>query len=153
MIRGLLSHVFIRLPLMLRSTALAGLVGFAGVALTAQAPTRQAGAADSFNGWWRLDEKASTGVPPMMRGHETAVHLTQSNNQFTIAFVFDGQAMNTSEFVLDGQTHSGQLGATQQARWTNGYRGSAASSVSTSGRMMGSAELGTLRGTLHARLS
>ena len=58
----------------------------------------------------------------MMRGHETAVHLTQSNNQFTIAFVFDGQAMNTSEFVLDGQTHSGPLGATQQARWTNGFR-------------------------------
>ena len=122
MIRGLLSHVFIRLPLMLRSTAFAGLVGFAGVALTAQAPARQAGAADSFNGWWRLDEKASTGVPPMMRGHETAVHLTQSNNQFTIAFVFDGQAMNTSEFVLDGQTHGGQLGATQQARWANGSR-------------------------------
>ena len=119
MIRGLLRHVFNRLPPMWRSTAFAGLVGFAGVALTAQAPTRQAGAADSFNGWWRLDEKASTGVPPMMRGHETAVHLTQSNKQFTIAFVFDGQLMNTSEFILDGQTHAGQLGATQQARWAD----------------------------------
>jgi hypothetical protein len=122
MIRGLLSHVFIRLQALVRSAAFAGLVGFASVALTAQAPPRQAGAADSFNGRWRLDEKASTGVPPMMRGHETAVHLTQSSNQFTIAFVFDGQAMNTSEFVLDGQTHSGQRGATQQARWTNGFR-------------------------------
>jgi hypothetical protein len=81
MIRGLVSHVFIRLPPLVRSAAFAGLVGFASVALTAQAPPRQAGAADSFNGGWRLDEKASTGVPPMMRGHETAVHLTQSNNQ------------------------------------------------------------------------
>lgn len=122
MIRGWLRHVVIRLPSISRSIAFAGLVGFASVALTAQAPARQAGAADSFNGWWRLDEKASTGVPPMMRGHETAVHLTQTNNQFTIAFVFDGQAMNTSEFVLDGQTHAGQLGATQQARWANGSR-------------------------------
>ena len=122
MIRRLLSHVCIRFRPMLRSTAFAGLVGFAAVALAAQAPTRQTGAGDSFNGWWRLDEKASTGVPPMMRGHETVVHLTQSNNQFTVAFVFDGQAMNTSPFVLDGQTHAGQLGATQQARWTNGLR-------------------------------
>jgi hypothetical protein len=120
MIRGLLRHVFVRLPPVLGSTAFAGLVAFAGVTLAAQAPSRQ-GVAD-FNGWWRLDEKASTGVPPMMRGHETAVHLTQSNNRFTIAFVFDGQAMNTSEFVLDGQTHGGQLGATQQARSTNGSR-------------------------------
>src|SRR5262249_15255315 len=121
MIRGWLNQVVVRLPPMLRSAAVAGLVGFACVALTAQAPTRQAGA-DSFNGWWRLDEKASTGVPPMMRGHDTAVHLTQSDKQFTIAFVFDGQAMNTSEFVLDGQSHGGQLGATQQARWANGFR-------------------------------
>src|SRR5215475_2488738 len=82
----------------------------------------RATAQDSFNGWWRLDEKASTGVPAMMRGHETAVHLTQSNNQFTIAFVFDGEVMNTSEFVLDGQTHVGQLGATQNARCSNGCR-------------------------------
>ena len=76
------------------------------------------GAADAFDGWWRLDEKASTGVPPMMTGHDTVVHLTQSGNRFTIEFVFDGQSMNTSEFVLDGQTHAGQLGATQAARWT-----------------------------------
>ena len=62
-------------------------------------------AADSFDGWWRLDEKASTGVPPMMRGHDTVVHLTQTGDTFTIEFVFDGQAMNTSEFVLDGQRH------------------------------------------------
>jgi hypothetical protein len=75
-------------------------------------------AADSFDGWWRLDEKASTGVPPMMRGHETVVHLTQSGDRFTIEFVFDGQSMNTSDFVLDGQKHTGQLGATNEARWT-----------------------------------
>jgi hypothetical protein len=74
-------------------------------------------AADSFNGWWRLDMTASTGVPAMMRGHETVVHLTQSGERFTIDFVFDGQAMNSSEFVLDGRTHTGQLGATQEARW------------------------------------
>jgi len=74
-------------------------------------------AADSFDGWWRLDEKASTGVPPTMRGHDTVVHLTQSGDKFTIEFLFDGQAMNTSDFVLDGQTHPGQLGATQEARW------------------------------------
>jgi hypothetical protein len=74
--------------------------------------------ADSFDGWWRLDEKASTGVPPMMRDHDTVVHLTQTANRFTIEFVFDGQSMNTSDFVLDGQTHTGQLGATQDARWT-----------------------------------
>jgi len=77
----------------------------------------QAGAADSFDGWWRLDEQASTGVPAMMRGHDTVVHLTQAGNQFTIEFVFDGQAMNTSDFILDGKTHAGQLGATQEARW------------------------------------
>ena len=82
----------------------------------------QIGAAESLDGWWRLDEKASTGVPPMMRGHETTVHLTQSGNQFTIAFVFDGQVMNTSEFVLDGQTHGGQLGASQEARWVTRFR-------------------------------
>ena len=41
-------------------------------------------AADSFDGWWRLDEKASTGVPPTMRGHDTVVHLTQSGDKFTI---------------------------------------------------------------------
>jgi len=80
------------------------------------------GAADSFDGWWRLDENASTGVPPMMRGHETVVHLTQFSNRFTIEFVFDGQSMNTSDFVLDGQTHPGQLGATQEARWTRQSR-------------------------------
>jgi hypothetical protein len=74
-------------------------------------------AAEPFDGWWRLDERASTGVPPMMRGHDTVVHLTQSGDRFTIEFMFDGQAMNTSEFVLDGQTHPGQLGATQEARW------------------------------------
>jgi hypothetical protein len=74
-------------------------------------------AADSFDGWWRLDEKASTGVPPMMRGHETVVHLTQSGDRFTIEFVFDGQQMNTSDFVLDGQSHPGQMGATNAARW------------------------------------
>jgi hypothetical protein len=79
----------------------------------------QVRAEDSFNGWWRLDEKASTGVPAMMRGHQTTVHLTQSGDRFTIAFVFDGQAMNTSEFVLDGRSHEGQLGATQVARWAN----------------------------------
>lgn len=76
-----------------------------------------AAAADSFGGWWRLDEKASSGVPVMMRGHETVVHLTQSGNRFTIEFVFDGQAMNASEFILDGQPYAGQLGATQEARW------------------------------------
>ena len=75
-------------------------------------------AADSFDGWWRLDEKASTNVPAMMRGRDTVVHLTQSDNRFTIEFVFDGQSMNTSDFVLDGQKHDGQLGATQDARWT-----------------------------------
>jgi hypothetical protein len=75
------------------------------------------GAADSFDGWWRLDERASTGVPPMMHGHDTVVHLTQAGNRFTIEFVFDGQSMNASDFVLDGQTHPGQLGATQEARW------------------------------------
>jgi hypothetical protein len=57
----------------------------------------------------------------MMRGHETVVHLTQSATRFTIEFRFDGQAMNTSDFVLDGQTHPGQLGATQQARWTRRF--------------------------------
>src|SRR5262249_20939706 len=77
-----------------------------------------AGAADSFDGWWRLDEKASTGVPSMMQGHDTVVHLTQSGNRFTIEFVFDGQPMNPSEFVLDGRAHPGQIGATQDARWT-----------------------------------
>jgi hypothetical protein len=82
----------------------------------------QVSAEDSFNGWWRLDEKASTGVPAMMRGHETTVHLTQSSTRFTIDFVFDGQAMNASEFVLDGQSHSGQLGATQEAHWANRFR-------------------------------
>jgi hypothetical protein len=82
----------------------------------------QVGAADSFDGWWRLDEKASTGVPAMMRGHDTVVHLTQSADRFTIEFVFDGQSMNTSDFVLDGQTHAGQLGATQDARWINRSR-------------------------------
>jgi hypothetical protein len=75
-------------------------------------------AADSFDGWWRLDENASSGVPPTMRGHDTVVHLTQTANRFTIEFVFDGQAMNTSEFVLDGETRPGQMGATQEARWT-----------------------------------
>jgi hypothetical protein len=75
-------------------------------------------AADGFDGWWRLDEKASTGVPPMMRGRETVVHLTQSGDRFTIEFVFDGQSMNTSDFVLDGHTHPGQLGATNEARWS-----------------------------------
>lgn len=75
-------------------------------------------AADGFDGWWRLDEKASTGVPPMMRGRDTVVHLTQSGDKFTIEFVFDGQSMNTSDFVLDGKTHPGQLGATNEARWT-----------------------------------
>src|SRR6187200_1006232 len=75
-------------------------------------------AADGFEGWWRLDEKASSGVPPMMRGHDTVVHLTQAGDRFTIEFVFDGQSMNTSDFVLDGQTHPGQLGATNEARWT-----------------------------------
>src|SRR5215475_6315887 len=79
----------------------------------------RATAQDSFNGWWRLDEKASTGLPAMMRGHETTVHLTQSSTRFTIDFVFDGQAMNTSEFVLDGQSHAGQLGASQEAHWAN----------------------------------
>ena len=74
-------------------------------------------AADAFDGSWRLDEKSSTGVPPMMRGHDTVVHLTQTANRFTIEFVFDGQSMNTSDFVLDGQKHDGQLGATQDARW------------------------------------
>src|SRR6476646_4798230 len=87
------------------------------VAVLAVVWTCRAEAADSFDGWWRLDEKASTGVPSMMRGHDTVVHLTQSDNRFTIEFVFDGQSMNTSDFVLDGQTHSGQLGATQKARW------------------------------------
>src|SRR5262245_31638541 len=82
----------------------------------------RAGAADSFDGWWRLDEKASTGVPPMMRGHDTVVHLTQSATRFTIEFVFDGQAMNTSDFVLDGETHPGQLGATQEARWARRFQ-------------------------------
>jgi hypothetical protein len=57
-----------------------------------------------------------------MRGHETTVHLTQSSTRFTIAFVFDGQAMNTSEFVLDGQSHAGQLGASQEAHWANRFR-------------------------------
>jgi hypothetical protein len=76
-----------------------------------------AAAADSFDGRWRLDEKASTGVPATMHGHDTVVHLTQSGNRFTIEFVFDGQTMNTSDFVLDGQTHPGQMGATQEARW------------------------------------
>jgi hypothetical protein len=79
----------------------------------------RAGAADSFNGWWRLDESASTGVPPMMHGHDTVVHLIQSGDRFTIEFLFDGQAMNTSDFVLDGQMHAGQLGATQEARWVD----------------------------------
>jgi len=74
-------------------------------------------AAESFNGWWRLDESASTGVPPMMKGHDTVVHLTQSGNRFTIEFLFDGQSLNTSDFILDGQMHAGQLGATQEARW------------------------------------
>lgn len=73
----------------------------------------------TFNGWWRLDEKASTGVPPMMKGHDTVVHLTQSGNRFTIDFLFDGQSLNTSDFVLDGQPHAGQLGATQKASWTS----------------------------------
>ncbi len=77
----------------------------------------QAAAADSFNGWWRLDEAASTGVPAMMHGHQTVVHLMESGDRFTIEFLFDGQAMNSSEFVLDGRTHPGQLGATQEARW------------------------------------
>lgn len=86
-------------------------------AVIACALASRAGAADSFDGWWHLDEKASTGVPPMMAGHDTVVHLTQSTNRFTIELVFDGQTMNTSEFVLDGQTHAGQLGATQQAHW------------------------------------
>jgi hypothetical protein len=76
-------------------------------------------AADSFNGWWRLDEPASTGVPTMMHGHETVVHLTQAGDRFTIDFLFDGQAMNSSEFILDGKTHPGQLGATQEARWVH----------------------------------
>ncbi|MDE3155610.1 MAG: hypothetical protein KGN76_10940 [Acidobacteriota bacterium] len=71
----------------------------------------------SFNGWWKLDEAASTGVPPMMRGHETVVHLTQAGNRFTIEFLFDGQVLNTSDFILDGQMHPGQMGATQEARW------------------------------------
>jgi hypothetical protein len=30
--------------------------------------------------------------------------------------------MNTSDFVLDGQTHAGQLGATQEARWARRFR-------------------------------
>ncbi|HVC19533.1 MAG TPA: hypothetical protein VNE16_05600 [Vicinamibacterales bacterium] len=73
----------------------------------------------SFNGWWHLDESASTGVPPMMRGHDTVIHLTQSGDRFVIEFLFDGRTMNTSDFVLDGQMHSGQLGATQEARWVH----------------------------------
>src|SRR5690348_1530834 len=72
----------------------------------------------TFNGWWRLDEQASSGVPPMMKGHDTVVHLTQTGDRFTIEFLFDGQSMNTSDFVLDGQSHPGQLGATQDAQWT-----------------------------------
>jgi hypothetical protein len=76
-----------------------------------------ANGADSFDGRWRLDEKASTGVPAMMRGRDTVVRLTQSGERFTIEFLFDGQTMNTSDFVLDGQPHAGQLGATQTARW------------------------------------
>lgn len=94
-------------------------VTLAVAAAVAIAVACQAGAQESFNGSWRLDEKASTGVPAMMRGHESTVHLTQSGDRFTIAFVFDGQAMNTSEFVLDGQSHPGQLGASQEARWAN----------------------------------
>lgn len=73
----------------------------------------------SFNGWWQLDEGASTGVPPMMKGHQTVVHLTQADKRFTIDFLFDGQSVNTSDFVLDGQMHQGQLGATQDAQWVD----------------------------------
>jgi len=90
-----------------------------GVAFVrAASPPVVTASADAFDGWWRLDENASTGVPPMMRGHDTVVRLAQAGDRFTIEFVFDGQTMNTSEFVLDGQPHPGQLGATQDARWT-----------------------------------
>lgn len=95
-----------------------GLIAFV-VGLTVATACARGGAETTFNGWWHLDETASTGVPPMMKGHQTVVHLTQNGDRFTIEFLFDGQSMNTSDFVLDGQTHPGQLGATQEAKWTD----------------------------------
>ncbi len=99
----------------MRKLAMTGLVVAVLVGLSAC----RGQAAESFNGWWRLDESASTGVPAMMRGHDTLVHLTQKGDRFTIEFQFDGQTLNTSDFVLDGQMHDGQMGATQDARWVD----------------------------------
>lgn len=74
--------------------------------LMAVAPARPVAAGRfPFNGDWQLDLRASQGVPPMMQGHQTRIHLQEDARRFVVTFRFDGRVMNVSTFLLDGRPH------------------------------------------------
>ncbi len=85
-------------------------LGFVLAAGLAAAGCHHAANPTAFNGTFELDTHASRNVPPMMQGHTSVIHLTETAKTFTIAFVFDGDPLNISKFDLDAKTHPLNVG-------------------------------------------